>query len=219
MQQGSKRNPLLTIVSFYFICFKLLLTTWFAFRAKLILQSRMKPEHFKKKEGEYYSAWKWTNQYILRTLIISVVLFGISVAPFYFAHKAFVSSGKTTKARFLAIKNVYKNRATNPYRHILNIFIFSSATNIIVFFAHPVLSRTRKLKSIRKTDGKMQVWLPIGVMMDVTGENPQDISQDKRIWTAMNMQMNKDSYVEDSSNRAIVLFVSPFELKDAYVYD
>jgi hypothetical protein len=73
----------------------------------------------------------------------------------------------------------------------------------------------------RKEDDENMVafYTPMGVLVDITGSMPTDIVHNDRIWSSLNIKINKRDWLNDPSKRSLVFFKTDYELKNAYMYE
>lgn len=169
----------------------------------------------------------WLRKFQFRTflLVMFMVLLNVSVGGLtYFGIKS-ISASPEYRGRI--IKTIAKKKSLPEQAKLqmkaagialaVNVFI-----NLLTFSMHPVLTESRKLKKLtldEKNPGLARCWLPIGVYMDTYGQDAKNIVQDERIWSAMNMVVDKDMVYESPMHRTRKFFVSSFELEDGYNYD
>lgn len=95
-------------------------------------------------------------------------------------------------------------------------------------YSHPQEEKNQMLRNLlvsngvrRKEDDSNMVafFTPMGVLVDITGSMPTDIVHNDRIWSSLNIKINKKDWLNDPSKRSLVFFKTDYELKPSYMYE
>lgn len=105
-------------------------------------------------------------------------------------------------------------------------FLIPTLISLAIRRTNTILSGTRKLEKILitrgwATNGKLgvAVYLPIGVIVDVTGQDPRNIVNDDAIWNSLNMDIDKKDWLQKPNARSVMMFKQAFTLPSVMMYD
>lgn len=182
----------------------------------------------------------WFGRQIRRNFIVILILSSLFLLPLIIGSKAIQGNKEFNKRLTVAKESLSKDikrfipnlkYALSEDIFLAEIKIFGGLTlfgmlfgNFIIFFAHDLIINSRKFAKILKNEGvinrenshPLAVWTPIGVLVEISGSAPKEISLNERIWLAMNMEV-KD-WAENPDKRSLVFFKTSFKLQSRYDY-
>jgi hypothetical protein len=139
---------------------------------------------------------------------------------------AFIKKKEVKKAW----KALYQGPSDSHVRDALSqmalLLLIPTLISVYIRTRSKILVQTKKLhKTLKENgfgrDGKipMAVYLPIGIVIDVSGHDPKELVHNKSIWYALNIQVDEKEWIEDPNRRSIVLFKRSFSLASEYIYE
>jgi hypothetical protein len=124
-----------------------------------------------------------------------------------------------------AVASASEGKYKDVLERIGLILLLPAAISLYIRTQSEILVKTRKLEKVLRANGfaregklGLAVFLPIGIVIDVTGHNPKDLVFNKTIWVALNIEIDERDWVESPSRRSIVLFKRAFTLAPEYIY-
>lgn len=107
---------------------------------------------------------------------------------------------------------------------ILIGFFSSMVIGSILIYRHPLTQDTTKLRKaleqsgfIRSEENPMVFATEVGFLIDITGSVSREIADSDRIWTSLNVRVNRD-VAENPEKRSLVFFKKAYELKKGNEY-
>lgn len=175
----------------------------------------------------YEREMDWYKKFVKINLTAAALIFLISLSPLISGYMTYSNFGSSKIEKQSNLKKLFKQKkmpqGAKKWAYITICLLSASAlSGYMAKLMNPVYKMSKKLDELLKSDGdkkRLKIWLPIGVYMDITGQEAKVIAQDDRIWASLNMNMDKDSYIENAKDRTKVLFVASFKLEDKYDYD
>lgn len=145
--------------------------------------------------------------------------------------KALKGFGIKDAIKKLEIANQYDPTFYQDIRISLYLVFGGLFTSMIIgsilVYRHPLLIDTNRLKKelersgfIRPEDNHVVFATEVGFLIDITGSVSREIADSDRIWTSLNVRVNRD-VAENPEKRSLVFFKKAFELKngDEYGFD
>lgn len=106
------------------------------------------------------------------------------------------------------------------------LFLIPAVISLYIRFQNDILTQTKKLEKVLINNGfardgriGLAVFLPIGIVIDVTGHNPKDLVYNNAIWYALNIQIDERDWIERPDKRSVVLFKRSFTLAPEYIFE